>query len=176
MIVRRAKQHVKTEGPLLAVDDGSRGLLRDIHAEWVSLQDILGKKETWDDIRERGIVLPHSLRSHYDQLDLLYEQLTDGISKVSGLDNSHAQRLRIREFLNKTGKLARKLESVIGDRKDKYNDADALNDGSSQPPSLVSGPTDSSVHSVESMVVQASSVNTSHSPNSFKSNQSNGSK
>ncbi|KAJ9099693.1 hypothetical protein QFC20_005625 [Naganishia adeliensis] len=124
MTIRTAMQHVETEGPLLVLEDRSRGLLRDIHAEWVSLQDILGKKETWDDIRERGILLPHSLRSQYDQLDLLYEQLTEGISKVSGLDNS--QHRQIRKFLMKAGKLARKLDSVIGDRKDEYDDADAV--------------------------------------------------
>jgi hypothetical protein len=77
LVVRQARRHVALARATLMVNDALQRLLSDIHVEWGKLGSKLVEREIWSDIQARRVLLPLSLRYHYDKLDRLYEQLQE---------------------------------------------------------------------------------------------------
>lgn len=99
------------------VNDALQKLLNDIHAEWGELGNKLVEGEIWSDMQARGILLPLSLRRHYDHLDCLYERLQEETVHISSPSRGHVE-----NFLKKADEWRQQIDLLVGDRKDEYTD------------------------------------------------------
>jgi hypothetical protein len=77
-------------------------------------------RDTWHDIWERRILLPLSLRRHYDELDLLHEELREKASAMCNCVGSHLR--QIGDFLNRADEWRQAIDVIVGDRKDDHQE------------------------------------------------------
>lgn len=96
LVTQQAKRHIETEWPGLRMKGAHsrlEKLLSDIDTEWSKFYRKLSMRETWHDIWERRILLPLSLRRHYDELDLLHEELQEEASAMCNCVGSHLRQI-----------------------------------------------------------------------------------